>query len=156
MCQSNNSWNLNSLKVLPLSIKNIKECKELAEIALNGMWSKNNWEKELQNSLRLSIGIFNTSKLIAIACGSVIFDELHLTSLCVHPEHRGKGIGKLVLKSLLTKAKQKGAAFATLEVATDNCAAKKLYKAFGFKTKGYRKDYYRDGKTALIQWATLE
>ena len=156
MCQSNNSWNLNSLKVLPLSIENIKECKELDEIALNGMWSTNNWEKELRNSLRLSIGIFNKSKLIAIACGSVIFDELHLTSLCVHPVHRGKGIGRLALKSLLTKAKKQGAAFATLEVATDNCAAKKLYKSLGFKTKGYRKDYYTDGKTALIQWATLD
>jgi len=144
-----------SLEVISLNLEDLNACLELDKIALKGLWSKNQWEKELSYSKRLCKGIYNHSNLIALGCGWVVVDELHLTAIAVHPKHRRLGLGQKVISSLFLEAIQQGCTRATLEAKSNNIAALALYKSSGFITAGCRRNYYQNGADALIQWRSL-
>jgi len=143
------------MEVTSLNSKNLNSCFELDEIALKGLWSKDQWDKELSDSRRLCLGIFSSSKLIALGCGWIVVDEFHITAVAVHPNHRRRGLAQLILSSLFIQALNKGCTRVTLEVKSDDDAALGLYKSCGFRTAGYRRNYYKNGTDALIQWRSL-
>ncbi len=145
-----------SLEVIPLTLKDLNACLKLDKIALKGLWSKSLWEKELSDSRRICLGIFDHSNLIAIGCGWIVVDELQLTAIAVHPIHRRRGLAKLILSNLLVQATHKGCKRATLEVKSNNSAALAFYKSFGFIISGSRRNYYKNGANALIQWKPLK
>jgi len=145
-----------SARVISLSLENLNACMKLDQIALKGLWSKQQWEKELSDSQRLCLGVFDSKNLIAFGCAWIVVDELHLTAIAVHPHHRRIGLAQIVLSSLFLKASNAGCERATLEVKSTNKAALALYKSSGFKTAGYRPNYYKNGSDALIQWRSLK
>ncbi len=58
-----------------------------------------------------------------------------LFRMYISPQHRGKGIGKLLIESLLERVKQlEDIEQINLTVVTDNIVAKKLYEKFGFRS----------------------
>jgi ribosomal-protein-alanine N-acetyltransferase len=102
------------------------------------------------------MGLVVDQRLIAVACGWLVVDELQIGAVAVAPDHRRQGHGRRVLMALLQEARQHGASSATLEVSAANTAATALYASCGFGTEGVRRGYYRNGDDALIQWARLQ
>jgi ribosomal-protein-alanine N-acetyltransferase len=85
----------------------------------------------------------------------LIVDEAHIATLAVHPEFRGRGIGRTLLFTALRECIAWGARMATLEVRESNLPAQALYRDFGFDIDGRRPRYYVDNnEDALIM--TLE
>ncbi|MFH1576363.1 MAG: ribosomal protein S18-alanine N-acetyltransferase [Candidatus Margulisiibacteriota bacterium] len=75
-----------------------------------------------------------------------IAGEIHIINMAVHPDHRGKGIGKKLMEEALIS---KEVVF--LEVRVSNLPAQKIYEHFGFKKVGMRKGYYQDnGEDAIL------
>ncbi|MCP9849047.1 GNAT family N-acetyltransferase [Cyanobium sp. Morenito 9A2] len=130
-------------------------CLALDQAALGGFWSAGQWATELVDPRRPGLGLWRQGALVAMACGWLIVDELHLSLVVVDPRQRRQGLGRRVVEALLERAEGLGAKRATLEVAADNVAALGLYGALGFQTAGRRCGYYRDGRDALIQWRNL-
>ena len=130
-------------------------CLRLDQRALNGLWTAEQWCRELEEPRRLCLGLRDGQQLLGLACGWLVADELHVTAVAVDPSARRAGHGRLLLLELLQRALQEGAAHATLEVASDNQAAIGLYGSGGFRTAGTRSGYYSDGRDALIQWCRL-
>ncbi len=147
---------IEAMEVTHLGPEQINACMELNQLALNGLWSKQQWSQELINSRSLCMGVIKSSTLLALACGWLVVDELHLTAIGVHPQHRRQGLARLLLSKLLEQGQLTGAIHATLEVARNNSAARGLYESCGFKTAGCRHHYYSNGQDALIQWRSLE
>ena len=58
--------------------------------------------------------------------------EARLNSLWVLPEHRGLGVGGLLVASFLDWARERGAAYAVVTAFAANPAAVKLYERHGF------------------------
>ena len=142
--------------VSELDVTWLEACLVLDDRALHGLWTREQWSRELSDPRRLCIGLHQDSVgLIAIACGWLVVDELHITAVAADPDHRRQGHAKSVLTALLQRARQPGASHATLDVATGNNSALALYRQFGFRTAGCRKGYYKDGRDALIQWLRL-
>ena len=133
----------------------LESCLELDRLALGGFWSRAQWQGELEQERRPCLGIWQGETLVALACGWLVVDELHITAVASHPERRRQGLGRQALKALLACAAAEGAMHATLEVAQGNTAAQALYAAAGFRTAGIRRGYYRNGDDALIQWLRL-
>lgn len=73
---------------------------------------------------------------------SVGADECHLLNICIHPEFQRRGLGRALIRFLLTLARRKGAQVALLEVRVSNTSAYRLYTQMGFDEIGIRKDYY--------------
>ena len=133
----------------------LASCLGLDERALNGFWTVQQWRRELEDPRRLCLGLVKNQRLLGVACGWLVVDELHITVVAVDPDERQRGHGHCLLLALLQRARQDGAAHATLEVSDDNIAALALYNRAGFRTAGRREGYYRDGSDALIQWCRL-
>jgi ribosomal-protein-alanine N-acetyltransferase len=81
-------------------------------------------------------------------------DDAHVTTIAVDPDlHRHK-IGTRLLLQLCREAVVRGARHLTLEVRVSNQAAQGLYRRFGFRPAGIRKNYYVEtNEDALVMWA---
>ncbi len=74
----------------------------------------------------------------------LMVDEAHITTIAAHPAYRGRGVGELMLSSLIGIAYTIHAARVTLEVRVSNTIAQNLYRKYGFKQEGRRRRYYSD------------
>jgi [ribosomal protein S18]-alanine N-acetyltransferase len=140
---------------VPLQPVDLAACLALDRLALGGFWSEEQWRRELEDGRRPGVGLHRDARLMALASGWLVVDELHITLVAVDPRTRRCGLGAAVLRSLLEQGRRMGAGRATLEVAAGNAAALALYGSCGFETAGIRRGYYRSGEDALIQWVHL-
>ena len=93
------------------------------------------------------------TSIIGFAGLWLMVDEAHITTIAVHPDYRGRGLGELELMSLIDIAYQIGAKWVTLEVRVSNYVAQSLYRKYGFREAGMRRRYYSDNQEdALIMW----
>jgi ribosomal-protein-alanine N-acetyltransferase len=69
--------------------------------------------------------------------------ELQVQDLAVHPDHRGQGLARWLLRFVLEWGGRHGADEAFLEVRRSNQAARRLYGSCGFEEVAARRDYYR-------------
>ena len=143
------------MAVITLDRSWLADCLALDRCALQGLWSEEQWRRELEDPRRLCLGWTEAKTLLGVACGWLVADELHITAVAVDPSVRRRGHGKHLLSALLQQARQQGAIHATLEVASHNTGAIALYADGGFQSAGTRRKYYSDGSDALIQWCRI-
>ena len=80
--------------------------------------------------------------MIGYAVMSMAAGEAHVLNLCIHPQQRGKGLGRALLHSLEKVAKSNQVDMMLLEVRQSNRIAINLYESIGFNELGWRKNYY--------------
>ena len=130
-------------------------CLHLDRLALGGLWTAEQWERELCETRRPVLGWRQRSVLVAVASAWLVVDELQITAVAVHPAHRRQGLARQLLEALLLLGRQEGAKRATLEVSHRNAPATALYAGLGFQEVAIRRGYYRNGDDALIQLRKL-
>jgi ribosomal-protein-alanine N-acetyltransferase len=120
-------------------------------------WSENAYRSELGNVnayylvARLSNG--RGERLIGFAGAWIVMDEMHITTIGVHPAYRRQGIGDQLFSALMEEAVSRGVRRASLEVRESNRAAQSLYESYGFVPIARRRQYYTDtGEDAIVMW----
>lgn len=77
--------------------------------------------------------------------------EAQIYNLVIDKAFRGRGLGEMLLRHLIDKAKDDGCRLMTLEVRGGNDAAMELYRKLGFREVGRRPGYYaRGGEDAVL------
>jgi [ribosomal protein S18]-alanine N-acetyltransferase len=76
--------------------------------------------------------------------------EAWVNNIAVRRDRQRRGIGRLLLESLLEHAGSQGAHSVLLEVAADNKAAQNLYDTYGFAVVGRRRGYYQPSNTDAL------
>lgn len=74
----------------------------------------------------------------------------HLKNLAVHEDHRGRGVGSLLLSRTLAGLEATGVETVNLEVRPSNESALALYRSHGFERRSTVEGYYDDGEDALV------
>lgn len=74
----------------------------------------------------------------------MMLEEAHICTLALRSEWRGRGLGELLLLSLIESALTHHAELVTLEVRVTNYRAQHLYTKYGFEIAGKRIGYYTD------------
>lgn len=92
---------------------------------------------------KIEYGFSNFKKLGFVKKG-------HVVSVAVLPEHRKKGIGRVLIEEALTGVKLKKSDELYLEVRCSNNEAIRLYEKLDFVIKQRLKAYYRDGEDAYL------
>ena len=69
--------------------------------------------------------------------------EIEIYFIGVEEKLRGRGLGKKLLKNVISFSKDYGASTIILEVAVNNRLAKNVYLSLNFRECGVRKNYYR-------------
>lgn len=62
----------------------------------------------------------------------------------VHPDFRGRGLGKAALRALLRLARDEGANAVHFDVVAGNLPAQRLYQSLGFRFAQEREVFYED------------
>jgi len=105
-------------------------------------WAEHAFLNELQNKFAVYFVAIHEDKLIGYAGMWLFSGEAHVTTIAVHPDFRGRGLGKMLMNTLIDYAKKQGADTMVLEVRPSNIPALNLYKGLGFRNIGWRKNYY--------------
>ena len=108
-------------------------------------WNASAYATEIGNSIAYYTVAKDSDGLVVGFAGMwVIMDEIHITTLAVDPDVRGKSVGERLLLDMLEAGMERGAHRATLEVRKHNLAAHNLYLKYGFEDVAIRKKYYSD------------
>lgn len=84
-------------------------------------------------------------------------DVADVMTVAVAPGRRGRGLGDLLVDTLIDRAAGRGAGAVMLEVRADNDAARALYRRHGFAEVSVRRRYYQPGDVdAVVMRRRLE
>jgi ribosomal-protein-alanine N-acetyltransferase len=88
-------------------------------------------------------------------CGMMFTgDDAHVTTIAVDPAYQRQKIGTRLLLQGARQALERGCRHLTLEVRISNVTAQAMYRRFGFRAAGVRKNYYAESnEDALVMWA---
>jgi ribosomal-protein-alanine N-acetyltransferase len=114
-------------------------------------WSEGVFRDELAAENRVYLAA-DEDGVVGFGGVMLVGDEAHVTNLLVDREWRRRGIGLELMRALIDEAVAEGARHITLEVRSENDAARRLYARLGLAPVGMRKGYYGDDD-ALILWA---
>jgi ribosomal-protein-alanine N-acetyltransferase len=87
--------------------------------------------------------------IVGYAGVMTVVDDADVQTMAVAPQAQGRGLGRLLLRSLLRTAQERGCRTIFLEVRSDNLPAMTLYTGEGFTPMGRRADYYGRGVDAV-------
>ncbi|MBI1333999.1 MAG: ribosomal-protein-alanine N-acetyltransferase [Armatimonadetes bacterium] len=141
---------LATLRFVPLDKSHIPRILEIEHVTHSAPWSQKSFENELEHKY----GVF----LVGLVDGDVgayggvwiLVDEAHVTNVVVCEHLRNQGIGRKLMIELLTRAREKGAVCATLEVRASNVGAIHLYETLGFVQSTVRNKYYPDNQEDAV------
>ena len=135
-----------SLRLIELTPDRIDEIVFIENSSYPNPWSRELLLNEFNKEISLRPALELNGVIVAQSFSHLVLDELHILNLAVHPDFRRKGIGRELLRQLLSTGYRKGATHALLEVRVSNAAAQELYRSFGFQQVGIRKAYYADNR----------
>lgn len=82
-------------------------------------------------------------------------EQADIQTIAVVESARGRGLGRVLMLTLIGEARERGARELFLEVRADNAAAQSLYADLGFEAIAIRPRYYRPGVDAIVMRLTI-
>jgi ribosomal-protein-alanine N-acetyltransferase len=89
------------------------------------------WRRRLRSILGLP-EVSKDSRVIGYVGLRFQSAEAHVSTIAVHPDWRGKGLGELLLLVAIEQALELGSRIVSLEVRASNRVAQSLYRKVGF------------------------
>lgn len=148
---------INNLEIEEMKVDDIDGVFEVEKNCFEDYWSKDSFKKELSNNLAKYLVAKVDGKVVGYVGIWFVVDEGHITNVAVHENYRGKKIGDKLIKELVQVCKDNKIVSMTLEVRASNIVAQNLYRKYGFKMAGIRKEYYSNNKEdAIIMWNDIK
>jgi len=157
----------------PMTLDDIDQVMEIEQLSFAAPWSARAYRFELtenEHSVMLVVRQAPTGgglrrwlrrhnpagrrPVLGYAGMWMLVDDGHISTIAVHPDWRGRGLGEMLLLFLLERARERGARRATLEVRVSNQGAQELYRHVGFETVSRRRHYYADNNEDAYIMAT--
>jgi ribosomal-protein-alanine N-acetyltransferase len=135
------------LKRIPLD--DLPQVLELERSSFDDPWTVENFDAEFKRPFSLQLGLYQGAQLVAQSFSWLMEPEVCLLKLAVSPQRRRQGLGRRMMKRLLTIVDRTEARTVALEVSDQNLPAQALYRQFGFKCVAVRMSYYADGSNAM-------
>lgn len=107
-------------------------------------WSRQMIREELADPVTRWYVVAEIDGVPAGYAGLAAFgEEAHVMTIGTDPAVQGRGVGRTMLRALLTEAERRGVQRVVLEVRVDNAPAIAMYESEGFTTVGVRRRYYQ-------------
>ena len=137
-----------------MDIKDLHEVQFIAASSSLNPWSKNMFVGEMQNPFShcFITKIRERSKppVLGFICFRNIQDESELLNICIHPQYRQLGIGKILMQFYIGFSTRKKIRTFYLEVNSSNLPAIQLYQSFSYQLLGIRKKFYQGRFDAIL------
>jgi ribosomal-protein-alanine N-acetyltransferase len=131
--------------------EDLDEVMKIEEMSFSSPWSRGMFLTELKDnpfSTLLTAKVIHSrgeteeTNLVGYCCFWIVFGEVHIMNLAVHPDWRRKGIGTRLVEEAISISRRHEVQKIHLEVRRSNDSARKLYEKFGFKVIAVRPNYY--------------
>jgi len=119
----------------------LKEAYEIEKQTNPSPWSKENFFSSYEVGHK-SLVCRIDNIIVGFIIFSVIKKEIHLLNIAVHTEHQKKGIGSLLMETMLKQASVMGVSKVYLEVRSKNEKAILFYEKYNFIKDAVRVNYY--------------
>ena len=133
-----------------MKLPDLEEIKDILQTDFDDLWNFEIFKEELGNTNSRYLVLHYENEIVCFGGIKIILDEATLMDIVTKKNKRNQGFAKFVLNELLTIAKEENCTSITLEVRENNLPAIHLYEQFGFKEVGRRKNYYKNGDTAVL------
>ena len=151
---------MTTIELRRLLLDDLTEIEEIERRSYPTPWSRSMFAGELAKPSSICIGAFSADgdedgerTLHGYVIVSRYVDAWHVMNVAVDPEHRGRGVGTMLLERLFDLTADDAHRGYTLEVRVTNVKAIDLYERLGFRSGGLRRGYYTDNREdALIMW----
>ncbi len=140
-------------KMLP---NDLEEIKQNLQTDFDDFWNFEIFKEELVNNNSIYLVLKYENEIVAFGGIKIILDEADIMNIVTKKDKRNLGFAGLLLNELINLGKKKNCKTITLEVNENNLPAIKLYKNFNFKEVGKRKNYYKNGDTAILMTLELD
>jgi len=143
------------VRILAMRRRHLRSVLRIEARAYPVPWSMSLFLSELAlRSTRAYYVAYVGRQLVGYAGLMMTLDDGHITTIAVDPPWHRHKVGSRLLLALTKEALRRGATSLTLEVRLHNKGAQHLYRKFGFRPVGVRKNYYAETKEdALVMWA---
>jgi ribosomal-protein-alanine N-acetyltransferase len=137
-----------------MTMEDLPAVMEIDRLSFPTPWSERSFHYELNDNpaacLRVAEDRGKAPGIVGFVGFWMLVDEAHISTLAVHPDLRGKGIGGVLLRDAIEQAIGSHASLVTLEVRQSNQTAIGLYRNHGFEIVGRRVRYYKDNQEDAI------
>jgi [ribosomal protein S18]-alanine N-acetyltransferase len=144
-----------ALVVSPLAHGDLDEILVIERAQFDDPWSLQVLRDELDDHSRRYTKA-TLDGVVAGYLGLMVLDaesEAHVNTLATAPGSEGQGVATALLAEGLRRVAELGVHDVTLEVASRNLRAQRLYVRFGFAPVGMRRGYYpRSSDDAVVMW----
>lgn len=141
------------LTIEPMAARNIDVVRAIDARCYSSPWGAATWRNELAEKTRHHVVARMDDEVLGHAGLLIMLDEVHVTTVAIHPDHQSRGLGTQLVLHLLDHARMVGGASATLEVRASARRTQRLYARFGFQPAGARKSYYSAPvDDAIVMW----
>lgn len=140
----------NELTVSRMQLKHVPFLAQLEPDTPGSSWPIECYERELKNDAAVYLVMELDGQLVGYAGAWMLFEDMEVVNIAIAPDRRGQHLGHQLFWHLMDLGRQRGCTFCTLEVRFDNESALALYKSFGFKPVGRRKNYYQGQFDAIL------
>ena len=145
------------IKVSPMTWASVPLVAELENSIFTLPWSEDTLYDELDNPTARFLVASDDGNVLGYIGANNICGEWYIDNIAVREDARRRGVGSMLMSSLIEKARNENALFLTLEVRPSNTPAIRLYEKFGFTVRGERKGFYSEPKEdAFIMTVDLQ
>lgn len=131
-----------SYHIVPMTAEHIPRIAALERRCFSDPWSENALREELFNDTASFLAaVAEDGTVVGYAGMHCVLDEGYIANIAVAPEYRRQGVAGELLGVFLRFGRA-NLGFLTLEVRASNEPAISLYRKFGFREAGRRKNYY--------------
>ena len=128
-------------KISLLDVHDLEEAYEIEVLTNPSPWSIDNFKSSFEVGHH-GLVCKEDNKMLGFLIFSPIKPEAHLLSIAVIETQQYKGIGSLLLKSMISQCNAMGINQVFLEVRASNEKAIGFYQKYGFKKDAIRENYY--------------
>jgi ribosomal-protein-alanine N-acetyltransferase len=142
---------MEEITIRPMTEADLDEVIALENASFPSPWSRDHFRNEIDSPFAFPlVAVCREGAPDGYICPVLVLDEGEILNVAVRPGLRGRGMGRLLVETVLHEFRQRGAAFVSLEVRPSNTVAVALYGSCGFVPRGRRKAYYENGEDAII------
>ena len=146
---------MDNISIKQMTISDLDEIKDILTTEFDDFWKYEIFKEELANTNSKYFVLLHNNEITSFGGIKIILDEANLMDIVTKKDMRNQGFAKILLKELISVSKNSDCKTITLEVNENNKPAIQLYESFGFKEVGKRKNYYKNGDTAILMTLDL-
>ena len=145
----------------PMRLEDVPAIVDIEQASFSNPWPEEAFVEEIRKNdfsyPAVACPISSSERVISGYCVPwVVFDELHIQNVAVHPLLRGCGLGRHMVEEILELGRRSGCRVALLEVRESNAIARALYVSMRFHEAGKRRRYYsRPQEHAIVYQKNL-